>query len=104
VAVIRAAAVVFSESGTAKQKAGVRSWLVRLLQDPSEKVRRYAMTALPKLESGTSEEEALLSLLRTTTLEREKKFLGQALDKIGGTATLNVVTGSVAFSRKPSRR
>jgi len=97
VAVIRAAAVVFSESGTAKQKAGVRSWLVRLLQDPSEKVRRYAMTALPKLESGTSEEEALLSLLRTTTLEREKKFLGQALDKIGGTATLNVVTGVRGF-------
>jgi 23S rRNA G2445 N2-methylase RlmL len=97
VAVIRAVGVVFSESGTAKQKAGVRSWLVRLLQDPSEKVRRYAMTALPKLESGTSEEEALLSLLQTTTLEREKKFLGQALDKIGGTATLNAVTGVLGF-------
>jgi 23S rRNA G2445 N2-methylase RlmL len=93
VAVIRAVGVVFSESGTAKQKAQVRSWLVRLLQDPSEKVRRYAMTALPKLGAGTSEEEALLSLLRTTTVEREKRFLGQALDKIGGAATLNVVAG-----------
>jgi len=93
VAVIRTVGVVFSESGTAKQKAEVRSWLVRLLQDPSEKVRRYAMTALPKLGAGTSEEGALLSLLRTTTVEREKKFLGQALDKIGGTATLNVLTG-----------
>src|SRR5512136_1070568 len=90
-AVIRAVGTVFSESGTAKQKAEVRSWLVRLLQDPSEKVRRYAMTALPKLGAGTSEEEALLSLLQTTTVDREKKFLGQALDKIGGTATLNVV-------------
>jgi uncharacterized protein (DUF2336 family) len=49
VAVIRAVGTVFSESGTAKQKAEVRSWLVRLLQDPSEKVRRYAMTALPKI-------------------------------------------------------
>jgi len=97
VAVIRAVGVVFSESGTAKQKAGVRSWLVRLLQDPSEKVRRYAMTALPKLGAGKSEEEALLSLLGTTALEREKKFLGQALDKIGGAATLNVVTGVRGF-------
>ena len=93
VAVIRAVGVVFSESGTKKQKAEVRSWLVRLLQDPSEKVRRYAMRALPKLGAGPSEEGALLSLLRTTTVEREKRFLGQALDKIGGTATLNVVAG-----------
>jgi 23S rRNA G2445 N2-methylase RlmL len=97
VAVIRAVGAVFCESGTAKQKAGVRSWLVGLLQDPSEKVRRYAMTALPKLDAGPSEEETLLSLLRTTTLEREKKFLGQALDKIGGRATLNVVTGVHGF-------
>jgi 23S rRNA G2445 N2-methylase RlmL len=94
VAVIRAVGVVFSESGTAKQKAEVRSWLVRLLQDPSEKVRRYAMTALPKLGAGPKEEEVLLSLLRTTAVEREKKFLGQALDKIGGAATLNVVAGA----------
>ena len=97
VAVIRAVGTVFSESGTAKQKAEVRSWLVRLLQDPSEKVRRYAMTALPKIGAGTGEEEVLLSLLRKTTVEREKKFLGQALDKIGGTATLNVVAGIRGF-------
>jgi 23S rRNA G2445 N2-methylase RlmL len=93
VAVIRAVGVVFSESGTKKQKAEVRSWLVRLLQDPSEKVRRYAMTALPKLGAGTREEEALLSLLRVTMAERERKFLGRALEKIGGTATLSAVTG-----------
>ncbi len=97
VAVIRAVGTVFSESGTAKQKAEVRSWLVRLLQDPSEKVRRYAMTALPKIGAGTGEEEVLLSLLRKTTVEREKKFLGQALDKIGGTATLSVVAGVRGF-------
>ena len=97
VAVIRAVGVVFSKSGTAKQKVEARSWLIRLLQDPSEKVRRYAMTALPKLGAGKDEERALLSLLRTTTVEREKKFLGQALDKIGGTATLNVVAGVRGF-------
>ena len=97
VAVIRAVGVVLSEAGTAKQKAEARSWLVRLLQDPSEKVRRYAMTALPKLGAGTREEETLLSLLRTTTVEREKKYLGQALEKIGGMATLEVVTGARGF-------
>ncbi len=93
VAVIRAVGMVFSESGTAKEKAEVRAWLVRLLRDPSEKVRRYAMTALPKLGAGTSEENELLSLLRTTTVERERKFLGQALEKIGGAATLDAVAG-----------
>ncbi len=104
VAVVRAVGVVFSESGTAKQKAEVRSWLVRLLQDPSEKVRRYAMTALPKLGSGTREEEALLSLLRTTTIEREKKFLGQGLDKIGGAATLSVVGEVRGFLPQTERK
>src|SRR5512136_976278 len=93
VALIRAVGVVFSKSGTVKQKAEVRSWLIRLLQDPSEKVRRYAMTALPKLGAGENEERALLSLLRTTTVERERKFLGQALEKIGGTATLDAAAG-----------
>ncbi len=97
VAVIRAVGTVFSESGTAKQKADVRSWLVRLLEDPSEKVRRYAITALPKLDAGPSEEGALLSLLRATAVERERKFLGQALDKIGGTATLNAAAGVRGF-------
>jgi predicted RNA methylase len=104
VAVVRAVGTVFSESGTAKQKAEVRSWLVRLLQDPSEKVRRYAMTALPKLGAGTSEEKALLSLLRTTTVEREKKFLGQALDKIGGTATLKEVAGGRGFLQQTEQK
>jgi len=100
VAVIRAVGTVFSESGTAKQKNQVRSWLVHLLQDPSEKVRRYAMTALPKIGAGTGEEGALLSLLRTTTVEREKKYLSQALEKIGGTATLHAVTrDSVSFTQ-----
>ncbi len=93
-AVIRAVGVVFSESGTAKQRAEARSWLVGLLRDPSEKVRRYAMTALPKLGAGAREEEALLSLMRTATVERERKFLGQALEKIGGKATLDAAAGS----------
>ena len=88
VAVIRAVGVVFSESGTAAQKDDARAWLRSLLQDPQEKVRRYAMTALPKIGAGADEEASLLSLLRKPANEREQKFLGRALDKIGGAATL----------------
>lgn len=94
VAVIRALGVAFSGAGTADQKADVRAWLTRLLQDPAEKIRRYAMAALPKIGAGRREESELLSLLKTTTGEREKKYLGRALDKIGGMATLEAVAGA----------
>lgn len=88
VAVIRAVGVVFSEIGTDKQRDEVRPWLRRLLHDPNEKIRRYAMAALPKIGAGQDDEAELLSLLRSTAVEREKKFLGQTLEKIGGAATL----------------
>ena len=88
VAVVRAVGVVFSESGPAAQQDMVRRWLLGLLQDPCEKIRRYAMAAMPKIGAGPKEEAELLSLLRTTGFEREKKFLGRALEKIGGAATL----------------
>lgn len=91
VALIRAVGVVFSEQGTMAQKEQIRPWLRALLQDPEEKIRRYAMTALPKIGAGAGEETELLALLRQTTTEREKKFLGQTLAKIGGEATLEVV-------------
>jgi hypothetical protein len=88
VAVIRAVGVVFSESGPAEQRGEVRQWLRRLLKDPQEKIRRYAMAAMPKIGAGESEEAELLTLLKNTTVDREKKHLGKTLDKIGGTATL----------------
>lgn len=92
VAVVRAVGVVFSESGTVEEKSRVRRWLLHLLHDPCEKIRRYAMAALPKVDAGPIEEAELLSLFqRDTTCEREKKFLGQALDKIGGTSTLETM-------------
>lgn len=94
VAVVRAVGVVFAAAGTSEQRAEVRAWLARLLQDPSEKVRRYAMAAMPKIGAGRRGESELLSLLKTTTGERERKYLGRALDKIGGTATLEVVVGA----------
>ncbi len=90
-ALIRAVGTVFSESGTQEQKEEVRSWLIHLLRDPSEKIRRYAIKSMPKLGSGGREEEALLSLLQSTAVEREKKYVGQALEKIGGKATLDTL-------------
>jgi len=94
VGLIRALGVVCHESGTDEEKAQLRSWLLELLHDPVEKVRRYAMAALPKIGAGTHDEAALLNLLKTTTLQREKKFLSQTLDKIGGSATLELLENS----------
>ena len=96
VAVVRAVGVVVSESGAAEEKEAARQWLLRLLDDPCEKIRRYAMTALPKIGAGFDEEKALLSLLQKTPCEREKKFLWETLNKIGGTATLDVMRTGTA--------
>ena len=85
---IRAVGVVVAESGSAEEKAGARAWLVSLLCDPDERIRRYAINALPKLGSGRVEEAAMLQLLDAPGSELEKKYLLQALDKIGGRATL----------------
>ncbi len=88
VALVRAVGVVFSESGDPKRREEVKLWLLGLLNDPCEKIRRYAMAALPKIGAGPDAEAELLALLRNTSSGREKKFLVQALEKIGGTATL----------------
>jgi 23S rRNA G2445 N2-methylase RlmL len=90
VAVVRAVGVVFSESGTPEQKAAAREWLLRLLDDPEEKIRRYAMNALPKLGADAREEEALHFVLRRASSDREKISVGRALEKIGGEATLEI--------------
>jgi 23S rRNA G2445 N2-methylase RlmL len=111
VAVIRAVGVVFSESGQVEEKEKVREWLLGLLQDPSEIVRRYAMTAMPKIGAGAKEEGKLLSALRSKIGEREKKFLARTLGKIGGSAALEQgflgdaeqkIKASVARSASPS--
>jgi len=92
-AVIRAVGVVFAESGPVEEKDKVREWLLQLLQDPSEKVRRYAMAAMPKIGAGAQEEQKLLATLRAAPQEREKKYLARTLEKIGGAAALE--TGSL---------
>lgn len=100
VALVRAVGVVFSETGTAGQKAEARQWLVTLLKDPEEKIRRYAMAALPKIGAGVEEESALLALLNATGSDREKKFLEESLNKIGGEKTLQCVALSAQTQQK----
>ena len=98
VSVIRAVGVVFEESGPSGQKGEVKQWLLRLLQDPEEKVRRYAMAALPKFGVGPQEEAALLEVMRVAASEREKQSLGQVLGKVGGAATAQALQASSGFS------
>jgi len=88
VAVVRAVGVVYAESGSPEEKERARQWLRGLLHDPQEKVRRYAMNALPKLGATDAWETELLALLEKGGSERERKALGQTLEKIGGTRTL----------------
>lgn len=104
VAVVRAVGVVFSESGPRTQQEEVKRWLRKLLQDPEEKIRRYAMAALPKIGAGAGEEAELLGLLRTGTSEREAKYLGRTLDKIGGEATLKVLTKTDALPAQTEQK
>jgi len=104
VAVVRAVGVVFAESGPAEQRDEVRQWLRKLLRDPEEKIRRYAMAALPKIGAGVGEEKELLALLRTGTNERETKFLGKTLDKIGGEATLKILAETGALPAQTEQK
>jgi 23S rRNA G2445 N2-methylase RlmL len=88
VALIRAAGVVFSESGTATEKQRLKVWLHSLLRDPEEKIRRYAILALPKLGADADDENELLARFRQTQSSSERIALAGALEKIGGRATL----------------
>ena len=103
VAVIRAVGVVFLESGPPELGNEVRAWLRSLLDDPEEKVRRYAMNALPKVGAGREEESELLDLLRKTDIGREKKFVADALDKIGGEQTLAATRGLLPQTEQKAR-
>lgn len=85
---VRAMGVVALEKATQAQREQTREWLNGLLQDPEEKIRRYAMSALPKLGRGVESEKAVLELLDQPKGEREVKNLSQTLGKIGGEATL----------------
>ena len=97
VALIRAVGVVFANSQNEKQKTEVKSWVKSLLSDPSEKVRRYAMAAIPKLGGDVEAEKEIITILKTSSVEREKKKAGSALEKIAGEETLKAVGGTNAL-------
>jgi len=100
VAVVRAVGVVAFESGSTAEKEMARQWLRGLLRDPQEKIRRYAMTALPKLGADAGEEGVLLGLLERPASEREAMAVGRALEKIGGAATLERAGGALSPSAR----
>jgi len=93
VGLIRAVAVVFSESDASTDADDVRLWLRKCLADPQEKLRRYAMAALPKVGAAQEDEARLIALLQGTNNTREKKFVAEALDKIGSDLTLEATRG-----------
>ena len=88
VGLVRAIGVVALERASQAQREQTRQWLMALLQDPQEKVRRYAMVALPKLGGSAESEKALLSLLDQPNQAREVDYLSRSLEKIGGEPTL----------------
>jgi 23S rRNA G2445 N2-methylase RlmL len=88
VGLVRALGVVALKQGSKQQRKQTREWLMRLLDDPEEKVRRYAIAALPKLGGKQKSEAALLSLLDHQNSTRELTYLSRALDKVGSEATL----------------
>ncbi len=93
VAVIRAVGAAMVADRPAAQREAVREWLVALLEDPQEKIRRYAMAAIPKVRGAPGAEERMIHLLKTSPEDRERKHAGRALGKIGGAASLAAAAG-----------
>lgn len=87
-AVIRAVGVVLADRGAPEERARAVAWLNALLGDASEKVRRYAMAALPKLGEDIVAESRLLGILASPAGDRERRNAIDALGRIGGEATL----------------
>ena len=80
--------MAFADRGTPEERTRAVAWLNGLLRDPSEKIRRYAMAALPKLGDDAQAEARLLGILGSPAGERERRKALDALSKIGGEATL----------------
>ena len=105
VALVRAVGVAFAESRNPEMKAAVKAWMKELLQDPNEKVRRYAAAAIPKLGGDVEAESKLIDLMKGAQTDREKKQAASALEKIGGKATLQALsqTGEKLISEQKVR-
>ncbi len=95
--VVRALATVASEEGDARQREITIAWLIPLLRDPVEKVRRYAAQALPKL--GNEGEHALLTVAESGDLSSsERRVLAATLERLGrGPSLQGIEEGRVAL-------
>jgi 23S rRNA G2445 N2-methylase RlmL len=104
VSVIRAVAVVFAQTGTSKQKDMARRWIRSLLEDSSEKIRRYAVQALPKLGADHHDEKALLSLWERPTSEREQRAVTRTLERVGGIQTIQRTGSCESLDARPAQQ
>jgi SAM-dependent methyltransferase len=104
VAVIRAVGVVIGSAGTPELVVAAREWVRSLLADPEEKVRRYAMSALPKLGAGAEEERTVLSLADRPVSANEWRQAAKTLGLIGGAASLASVAGREEADLDPIRQ
>jgi hypothetical protein len=102
VALIRAIGVTAACQASPELKSAIRLWLRGLLKDPEEKIRRYAINALPKVEPGPEEESALIELLRNSTSTREQEAAQEVLSIIGSGTTLQALASNTAPSSTPS--
>jgi len=90
------------DAGALKTEA--LAWLLALVKDPEEKIRRYAMAALPKLGSGEAEEKQRLTLANQAVSARETQFLAKTLECIGGSETLNAGINALPHPSPSIRR
>lgn len=104
VSVIRAVAVVFAQKGTPQQKMKARQWIRSLLEDSAEKIRRYAVQALPKLGADDHDETALLSLWERPASEREHRAVTRTLERVGGTHTLHRIEACDSLELRPAQQ
>ncbi len=102
VSVIRAVAVVFTEQGTPAQKDMARRWIRSLLDDPAEKIRRYAVQALPKLGADSADETALLTVWERPVSERERRAVTRTLERVGGKQTLVRTAAAASPQLRPA--
>jgi predicted RNA methylase len=79
-ALVRAIGVVLCESSPTAARPAALVWLRSLLDDPEEKIRRYAMGALVKNRAASADD--ILPRLHASTSPSEKKALTASLEKI----------------------
>lgn len=98
---LRAMAVLAAGRSAPDQQKAV-AWLRPWVGDAEEKVRRYALAALTKLEEVSAPENLLLSAIENSRTEREKRHATNLLTPRAGAASLAAVASVAALSGGPS--